>query len=173
MASPASHHDLESLPYRPCVGIMLINAQGHIFVGQRIDNTAEAWQMPQGGIDEGEQPLDAALRELQEETGVTADQVRQIAASEGWLSYDLPEALIPKLWGGKYRGQQQKWYLFELLAGDDAININTGEPEFRAWRWVTLQQLPTLIVPFKRALYEQLVTEFCDKIERHLSHNRR
>ncbi len=143
------------LPYRPCVGIMLLNARGDVFTGQRIDSTVEAWQMPQGGIDEGEEPLDAALRELREETGVT--QVSLIAQLDEWLPYDLPDALIPKLWGGKYRGQTQRWFAFRLEADDAHINIETDEPEFKAWQWIAPAQLPEMIVPFKRELYTQVV----------------
>ena len=143
------------LPYRPCVGIMLLNARGEVFTGQRIDSTVEAWQMPQGGIDEGEEPLDAALRELREETGVT--QVSLVAQLDEWLPYDLPDALIPKLWGGKYRGQTQRWFAFRLKADDAHINIATDEPEFKAWQWIAPAQLPEMIVPFKRELYTQVV----------------
>ena len=150
--------DIDALPYRPCVGIMLLNRQTQIFVGQRIDNTAEAWQMPQGGIDEGEEPIEAAMRELREETGV--GNVSLIAESRAWLDYDLPAELVPKLWGGRYRGQTQKWFAMRLNGDDSAININTDEPEFREWKWAELDELPELIVPFKRDLYYKLVEEF-------------
>ena len=150
--------DIASLPYRPCVGIMLLNSEMQIFVGQRIDNTAEAWQMPQGGIDEGEEPIEAALRELREETGV--GNVSLMAESNGWLNYDLPAELIPKLWGGKYRGQRQKWFAMRLNGDDGDINIETDDPEFRDWKWADIDELPSLIVPFKRDLYYTLVEEF-------------
>lgn len=150
--------DIAALPYRPCVGIMLLNKQNQVFVGQRIDNTAEAWQMPQGGLDDGEETYACGLRELEEETGVT--DVSFIGESKGWLQYDLPPELVGKLWKGKYRGQVQKWYVLRLEADDSHINIATKEPEFRAWRWAKLDELPALIVPFKRELYQKLVDEF-------------
>lgn len=146
------------LPYRPGVGIMLINADNNVFVARRIDTTAEAWQMPQGGIDEGEEPYECALRELKEETGVS--QAALIGESKDWLCYDLPDELIPQIWGGRYRGQRQKWFLMRLEAGDDHINIATEEPEFLDWKWVQLDEVPQLIVPFKRTLYHRLVEEF-------------
>src|SRR3546814_534157 len=122
------------LPYRPGVGVMLLNGQGLVFVGQRIDNTAEAWQMPQGGIDEGEDPRDTALRELEEETGIHRDLVAIIAETPGWLTYDLPDDLIGKLWKGRYRGQRQKWYLARFLGEDRDVDLDTPHPEFRAWK---------------------------------------
>tara|TARA_B100001123_G_scaffold392829_1_gene472316 strand:- start:1507 stop:1977 length:471 start_codon:yes stop_codon:yes gene_type:complete len=147
-----------SLPYRPCVGVMLLNAQNQVFVGQRIDRTSEAWQMPQGGMDPGEDPLTTARRELREETGVT--DVTVLAESSRWLHYDLPEDLVPKMWGGKYRGQEQKWFLMRLNADDSHINIATEEPEFSAWRWLDVQEVPNVIVPFKQQLYRDIVAEF-------------
>lgn len=157
-ADALSSIDPSQLPYRPCVGIMLLNAENKVFVGARIDNTAEAWQMPQGGIDEGEEPYQAALRELREETSVT--QVALIAALDDWLYYDLPAELVPKLWGGCYRGQKQKWFAMRLTAEDTHINIHTKNPEFRDWQWIAPEQLPELIVPFKKALYTDLVAAF-------------
>jgi len=151
-----SLHD--HLPYRPGVGIMLFNDAGLVFVAKRIDMTSEAWQMPQGGIDEGEEPLATAQRELWEETGVT-DSIL-LGESREWMTYDLPDELIPKIWGGRFRGQVQKWFAMKLVGGDAAINIATEHPEFSEWKWVAPQALPQLIVPFKKALYEALVEEF-------------
>lgn len=151
--------------YRPCVGIMLVNRTGHVFVGQRIDSKeGDAWQMPQGGIDDGEDAEAAALRELGEETGLAPDHVVLIARSKEEHFYDLPDELMGRLWGGRYRGQRQSWFLARFLAEDDAINLATPEPEFDAWRWVVPEMLPELIVPFKKKIYRALVTEFADLI---------
>lgn len=147
-----------SLPYRPCVGMMLINREGRVFVARRIDNVAEAWQMPQGGIDADEDPRVAAMRELEEEIGTRNAEI--VAESRGWLSYDLPEHLVGKLWGGKYRGQTQKWFALRFLGEDAEINIATKHPEFSHWKWVAPAELPGLIVPFKRDLYEAVLGEF-------------
>jgi len=152
--------DPSSLPYRPCAGVMLINRDGRVFVGQRIDNTLEAWQMPQGGIDPGEDAQAAAVRELGEETGVSADKVTLIAEAPDELLYDLPPELIGKVWKGKYRGQRQRWFLFRFDGEDSDIHIDTAHPEFRAWRWAEPADLPRLIVPFKRALYEDVLAAF-------------
>jgi putative (di)nucleoside polyphosphate hydrolase len=149
-----------SLPYRPCVGVMLINAQGLIFAGQRIDSPTPAWQMPQGGIDDGEKPRAAALRELWEETGVTADLVAFVGKTHHWITYDLPPELLGKVWGGKYRGQRQKWFLFRFLGSDADIRIATDHPEFSSWRWIGADQMIAEIVPFKRAVYDQVVRSF-------------
>lgn len=146
------------LPYRPCVGMMLLNKDKRVFVAKRIDMVAEAWQMPQGGIDHGEDPQLTALRELEEEIGTNKAEI--MAESKDWLTYDLPEELIPKLWGGKYRGQKQKWFAMRFLGADSDINIATKHPEFSQWKWVQAAELPGLIVPFKRALYERIVHEF-------------
>ena len=146
------------LPYRPGVGIMLLNAEGLVFVARRIDTTAEAWQMPQGGIDEGEDPRTAALRELGEEVGT--NDVTILGQSADWYCYDLPDELVPVIWKGKYRGQKQQWFVMRLNAPDSAINIATEHPEFSEWKWIPLAQLPEVIVPFKRDLYAALVAEF-------------
>lgn len=152
--------DHETLPYRPCVGVMLINAEGRIFAGQRLDSPSPAWQMPQGGIDEGEKPKAAALRELWEETGITADLVAPVAKTHGWVTYDLPPDLLGHVWGGKYRGQRQKWFLLRFLGQDSDIRIDTAHPEFSAWRWITADEMIAEIVPFKRAVYDEVVRSF-------------
>lgn len=154
--------DLAGLPYRPCVGVMLVNAQGRVFVGKRIDNKeGDAWQMPQGGIDEGEDLHPAAFRELHEETGVAAHLVTVIAESREEHFYDLPGELMGKLWGGKYRGQRQKWLLLRFNGEDSQIDLAAHEPpEFYEWKWVEPELLPDLIVPFKRRVYRQILEEF-------------
>lgn len=148
----------KDLPYRQGVGIMLRNDAGKIFVARRIDMTSEAWQMPQGGIDAGEDPLACARRELKEEIGT--DKAELIAESNGWYYYDLPDDIIPKIWGGKYRGQQQKWFLMRFTGSDSDINIQTEDPEFSQWQWIAPEKLPDIIVPFKRELYARLLEEF-------------
>lgn len=162
----SSARDPESLRYRPCVGIMLINAQGHVWVGQRADTPLDAegrgdwWQMPQGGIDEGEDPRAAAMRELYEETQVRSAEI--IGGTADWLTYDLPPELIGKAWGGRWRGQKQMWFAARFLGDDAEINIAAPpgfEPEFVSWRWVPAGDLTRLIVPFKRAVYEAVVKE--------------
>lgn len=156
--------DIASLPYRPCAGVMLLNRDGKVFVGQRLDSTLEAWQMPQGGIDKGEAALDAAIRELWEETGVRAELAELIAEAPAELQYDLPDDLIGKVWKGRWRGQRQRWFLFRFLGEDGDINIETAEPEFRAWRWADTDTLVDLIVPFKRVLYQQVLDAFSGHI---------
>ena len=151
--------EIARLPYRPNVGVMLANAEGHVFVGQRIDNNQDAWQMPQGGIDPGEDARTAALRELHEETGVSPDLVTIEAETQGWVPYDLPHDLVPKMWKGKYRGQEQKWFLMRFHGTDDQIRIETDHPEFSAWKWMAPEQLVASIVPFKRAVYEKVLAE--------------
>lgn len=150
------------LKYRPCVGIMLFNDFRQIFVGQRIDSKINAWQMPQGGIDEGEEPKDAALRELFEETSIS--KVEIIGESKIWRSYDIPENLIPKFWDGQYCGQIQKWFLLRYNGTDEEININTENPEFRDWKWLNVNKLSDYVVPFKKELYEEIVSEFASKM---------
>jgi putative (di)nucleoside polyphosphate hydrolase len=146
--------------YRACAGVTLFNRKGQVFVGHRLDTEVEAWQMPQGGIDAGESPEQAALRELREETGVPEDAVQFLGALDDWLYYDLPEDLAKRLWRGRYKGQRQIWFAFLLVAGDDVINIETKVPEFRAWQWVELEALADLIVPFKREIYAQVAQSF-------------
>lgn len=152
--------DAASLPYRPCVGVVLVNPAGLIWAGQRIDSPSPAWQMPQGGIDEGEKPKAAALRELWEETGVGAGQVELLDRTRGWVTYDLPPELLGKVWGGAYRGQKQKWFLFRFTGRDQDIRIATDHPEFSAWAWVAPEALVEGIVPFKRQAYEQVIAAF-------------
>jgi putative (di)nucleoside polyphosphate hydrolase len=148
--------------YRRGVGIMLLNKDGQVWVGRRIDNTDEAWQMPQGGIDKGEEPTAAALRELEEETGIPPHLVERIAECPGRLKYDLPPDLRRKLWGGKWKGQDQDWYLYRFLGRDSDVNIETKHPEFSHWKWIEAEALPDIIVPFKRDLYRRLLSDFAE-----------
>lgn len=150
--------DPAGLPYRPCVGLALFNGDGLVFVGQRIDREAESWQMPQGGIDPGETPWTAALRELREEIGT--DKAELLDECPDWLTYDLPPHLLGKVWRGRFRGQRQKWFALRFTGDDRDINIKTAHPEFEDWRWMTLDALPALIVPFKRAIYEKVALRF-------------
>ena len=151
--------DVSKLEYRKNVGMVLINTNGHIFAGKRLDNNTDAWQMPQGGIDDGETPEVAAFRELSEETGIHRNKARLIGATAGWLSYDIPLELIPKLWNGQYRGQEQKWFAFEFLGKDTDINISTQEPEFSEWAWKSKKDLLSSIVPFKVEVYQKVFSE--------------
>ena len=156
--------EIEALPYRPCVGLMLLNREGMIFAGQRHDNLQDAWQMPQGGIDPGESPEEAALRELAEETGLAPESVEVVRESAHWHDYDLPRGLVRKLWKGRYRGQTQRWFALRYEGPDHAINIETHEPEFRAWTWMAHRDLIRKIVPFKRDTYALVFEEFADLI---------
>lgn len=151
-------HPMEIAHYRSGVSIMLLNARNDVFVGQRVRHPGEAWQMPQGGIDGGEEPRAAALRELLEEIGT--DNVDVLAKSRGWLRYDLPADLVTKAWGGRWCGQQQKWFAMRLLGSDAEINVATEHPEFSAWRWVPASRLPELIVSFKRWVYSDVLHQF-------------
>jgi putative (di)nucleoside polyphosphate hydrolase len=160
---------IAKLPYRPNVGIVLANAQGRIFAGQRIDapklGTDEtAWQMPQGGIDADEAPLEAALRELEEETGVHRDLVTVEAEYPDWLTYDLPDEVIGRIWKGQYRGQRQRWFLMRFHGADNQIIIETQHPEFSRWTWMDPRDLVEKIVPFKRDIYAQVIAEFSDQL---------
>jgi putative (di)nucleoside polyphosphate hydrolase len=149
--------------YRPGVGIMLLNRRGKVFVARRVDLPGEAWQMPQGGIDHGEEPREAALRELAEETGI--DRAEILAESMGWLRYDLPAELLTRARHRRWRGQRQKWFLMRFTGSDGDINLAAGEPEFDAWKWVPVQDLPQLAVPFKRQVYLDLLAEFCPLLD--------
>jgi putative (di)nucleoside polyphosphate hydrolase len=157
----------EDLPYRPCVGVMLFNRAGLVFVGRRIDGPehidhAHIWQMPQGGIDPGEEPWPAALRELREETNVRS--VERLGEVADWLNYDIPPDIVGQAWKGKYRGQTQKWFALRFVGDDEEIDVanpdGAQEAEFAAWRWEAVQNIPGLVVPFKRAVYERVVSEF-------------
>ncbi len=153
-----SDAEIDALPYRPCVGLMVLNAQGKIFVAQRNDMRSMAWQMPQGGVDKGEEPREAALRELEEEIGTGDAEI--LAESADWHSYELPRELVGKLWKGRYRGQRQKWFALRLRGGDETINIETEHPEFSAWKWADIAEVVDMAVPFKRDLYRKIVEEF-------------
>jgi putative (di)nucleoside polyphosphate hydrolase len=153
---------MTDLLYRPGVGVMLLNGARKVWVGQRLDSTLEAWQMPQGGLDDGEDPLEGALRELEEETGITRDLVEIVARAKEELTYDLPEDLIGKVWKQPWRGQRQTWFLARFLGEDGDVNIATPDPEFRAWKWADPAEIPSLIVPFKKKLYQDIVEAFAE-----------
>ena len=150
--------------YRRGVGVMLLNRERRVWVGARIDNSADAWQMPQGGIDDGEEPWATALRELEEETGIAPRFVERIAEASERLRYSLPPELVGVIWKEPWVGQEQNWFLCRFLGSDDDVNIATKHPEFREWRWVEPQRLPDLIVPFKRDLYRRLLQEFAEHL---------
>ena len=146
--------------YRRGAGIMLLNRDGKVFVAARIDNPADAWQMPQGGLDDGEEPWAGALRELEEETGIPAALVERVAHCAEPLRYDLPGELAARIWGGRWKGQVQHWFLARFTGNDEDVNLNSETPEFRDWKWVEPERLPELIVPFKRELYRRIMREF-------------
>ena len=157
----------EDLPYRPCVGVLVLNRAGLVFIGRRIEgpehvDATHAWQMPQGGIDKGEEPWPAALRELHEETNIRS--VERLGEIADWLQYDIPREIVGQAWKGKYRGQTQKWFAMRFTGDDSEIDLahpaGALEPEFSAWRWEPMQNIPSLVVPFKRAVYERVVREF-------------
>jgi len=151
---------MSNLPYRLGVGLVLFNAEGLVWAGRRLDQKGDAWQMPQGGIDEGETPEQAALRELEEEIGTGDAEI--IAESKDWLTYELPPELLGVAWKGRYRGQKQKWFALRFTGRESDISIDTKHPEFAEWRWVEFERLVELIVPFKRDLYVQITAEFAE-----------
>jgi len=158
--------DIDSLPYRPCVGLVVLNREGLVFAAQRLDRHYDAWQMPQGGIDKGESPREAAFRELAEETGIGAGEVEILRESADWLPYDVPRNLVPKLWGGRFRGQKQRWFALRFLGADGQIDIETEHPEFRDWRWMAADEVLASAVSFKRATYARVFDEFADLVGR-------
>lgn len=160
--SSEKNNDKPDYLYRSGVGIMIINGNKEIFVGKRIDNHSDAWQMPQGGLDAGESEDDAMIRELREETGIIKDNVKLIRKSERYYYYNLPYKLQKKFWGGKYLGQRQRWYLVEFIGEESAINIKTEDPEFSEWKWVGSKEVVGSIVPFKREMYEDVLQEFAE-----------
>ena len=150
----------DDLPYRPCVGVMLLNREGLVFVGRRIEQTVEGWQMPQGGIDEGETPAEAGMRELEEEIGTNKAEI--LREHPEWLAYDLPQHLLGIGLHGRYRGQRQKWLAMRFSGTDSDINVATSHPEFAEWKWLAMEALPRLIVPFKRDTYAKVIEAFRD-----------
>src|SRR6056297_4097464 len=161
MRPPMTPEEIAKLPYRPCVGVMLVNDRNEVFAGQRIDSEAPAWQMPQGGIDPGEEPRDAALRELWEETGVPSTLVTVEAETTEWVPYDLPHNIVPRIWKGRYKGQEQKWFLLRFHGTDDQVRIDADDhQEFSEWCWLPPKDVAAQIVPFKRPVYEQVLAAF-------------
>lgn len=156
--------EIRAQGFRPGVGVMLLDPGNRVFVGRRIDVGGDNWQMPQGGIDAGETPREAAFRELKEEIGT--DRAEIVAETPGWLSYELPPELAGRAWKGKYRGQMQKWFAMRFTGRDDDIRLDMDHPEFDAWKWVPPEELPRLIVPFKRQLYTDILREFAAVLKR-------
>lgn len=150
----------DNRPYRPCVGVVLVNGEGRIFAGQRADMDTPAWQMPQGGVDDGETPRDAALRELCEETGIKAEHVSVLGETANWLPYDFPPEIAETRWGGKFRGQEQKWVLMRMDAPDEVIDLAHKDVEFSHWRWMAAHDMLAVIVGFKRPIYQKVMEEF-------------
>lgn len=157
--------EIAALPYRPCVGVVLMDKRGRVFAGQRIDSDVPAWQMPQGGIDKGETAREAALRELGEETGVVPDLVKVAAETADWVTYDLPLDIVPRIWKGRFKGQKQRWVLLRFLGTDADIDIETEIPEFSEWRWLAPQDVLDSIVPFKRDVYASVFSEFASLLK--------
>ena len=151
---------MKDIGYRPAVAVMLLNGENKVWVGQRLDNALDAWQMPQGGLDRGETPLEGAYRELEEETGIKRALAALIAQAPEELLYDLPPDLVGKVWKKPWKGQRQTWFLMRFTGTDADVNIETPDPEFRAWKWADPAELPAMIVPFKKRLYEQVLGTF-------------
>ena len=150
------------LPLRIGVGVIVLNEKNRVFVGKRKDNPVDKWQMPQGGVNEGEKLIDAMKRELEEETGIK--NIKILKEIDGWSEYELPENLLGKIWRGKYRGQKQKWFIVKFIGDDDEINLKTSKPEFIEWKWLDIENLPGVIVEFKRKVYEDLLPKIRDTI---------
>ena len=150
------------LPFRIGVGVIVLNEKNRVFVGKRKDNPVDKWQMPQGGVNEGEKLIDAMKRELEEETGIK--NIKILKEIDGWSKYELPKNLLGKIWRGKYRGQKQKWFIVKFIGDEDEINLKTGKPEFIEWKWLDIENLPGVIVEFKRKVYEDLLPKIRDTI---------
>jgi putative (di)nucleoside polyphosphate hydrolase len=166
MSGTLSEAAIASLPFRPCVGLVVLNREGRIFAGQRVDNPGDAWQMPQGGIDPGESPREAAFRELHEETGILPERATLLRESALWREYELPRHLVPKLWGGRFRGQTQRWFALRFVGEDGEIDLDAHHREFSRWAWMAPDELITRIVPFKRDTYGAVFAEFADLLDR-------
>jgi putative (di)nucleoside polyphosphate hydrolase len=164
MSAPPAAPRPEDLPYRPCVGIFLVNAEGLVFAGRRIDASVESWQMPQGGIDAGETPIEAALREMGEEIGT--DKAEVVRERDEWLTYDLPPHLIGVALHGRFRGQKQKWIALRFTGVDADFDLETHDPEFAEWKWLAPAEIMRRIVPFKREVYEKVFAGFADLVKK-------